>query len=178
MKRISLELNATLNKKLKQYACDHYESPYGKQEDILRDALVEFLNTHGTAQQQVEEIKKNQATVLQSKFQPAAPPASAPTHSTEPAPSALGASAEPATSAVGASAEPKAKRVKKPPKSGAITDEDDAKIRVLLASGIDNMKEIARQIGHEDQYQTVLRHIDKIKKIQVTDAAYGGARKS
>ena len=153
MKRISIELNATLNKKLKKYIHAHYESPFGKQEIVLHDALVEFLNAHGTSQPQVEEIKKNQATVLQSKYQPAAPPASAPTHSTEPA-----------TSALGASAEPKAKRVKKSPKSGAITDEDDAKIRELLASGIDNMREIARQIGHEGQYQTVLRHIDKIKK--------------
>ncbi len=162
MKRISLELNATLNKKLKQYALDHYESPYGKQQEILRDALVEFLNAHGTAQPQVEEIKKKQAAALQSKYQPAASPASAPPHSTE------SPHSEPATSAVGSTAEPKAKRVKKPPKSGAkggkLTDEDDAKIRELLASGIDNMKEIARQIGHEGQYQTVLRHVDKIKK--------------
>ena len=162
MKRISLELNATLNKKLKQYALDHYESSYGKQQDILRDALVEFLNAHGTAQPQVEEIKTNQAAVQQSKYQPAAPPASALSHSTESPHSEL------ATSAVGASAEPKAKRIKKPPKSGStggkLTDEDDAKIRELLASGIDNMKEIARQIGHEGQYQTVLRHIDRIKK--------------
>jgi hypothetical protein len=162
MKRISLELNATLNKKLKQYARDHYESPYGKQQDILHDALVEFLNAHGTAQPQAEEIKKNQTAALQSKYRTAAPSASAPLHSAE------SPHSEPATSAVGASAEPKAKRVKKPPKSGTkggkFTDEDDAKIRELLASGIDNMKEIARQIGHEGQYQTVLRHVDRIKK--------------
>ena len=56
MKRISIELNATLNKKLKKYIHAHYESAFGKQEIVLHDALVEFLNAHGTSQPQVEEI--------------------------------------------------------------------------------------------------------------------------
>ena len=56
MKRISIELNATLNKKLEKYIHAHYESAFGKQEIVLHDALVEFLNAHGTSQPQVEEI--------------------------------------------------------------------------------------------------------------------------
>ena len=56
MKRISIELNATLNKKLKKYIHAHYESTFGKQEIVLHDALVEFFETHGTSQPQVEEI--------------------------------------------------------------------------------------------------------------------------
>jgi hypothetical protein len=58
MKRISIELNATLNKKLKKYIHAHYESAFGKQEIVLHDALVEFLNAHGTSQPQVEEIEE------------------------------------------------------------------------------------------------------------------------
>jgi len=108
MTRISLELNATLNKKLKQYARDHYESPYGKQEDILRDALVEFLNAHGTVQPQAEGVKKNLLSGL---------------------PYPMGSSPEPSSS-LSVAAEPKAKRVKKPPKSGAkgdkLTAEDES----------------------------------------------------
>jgi hypothetical protein len=89
MKRLSIELNATLNKKLEKYIHDHYESPFGKKEIVLHDALVEFLNAHGTTQPQVEEIKLAESGTLTA---------------TEDA-------------AAGASARPKAKRDRKPPKA-------------------------------------------------------------
>jgi hypothetical protein len=64
MKRLSIELNATLNKKLEKYIHDHYESPFGKKEIVLHDALVKFLNAHGTTQPQVEEIKLAESGTL------------------------------------------------------------------------------------------------------------------
>ena len=105
MKRISIELNATLNKKLKKYIHAHYESAFGKQEIVLHDALVEFLNAHGTSQPQVEEIDE----VLT--------PAELGTQQTEPATSHSAESTPATGDAAGASAQPKAKRVRKPPKA-------------------------------------------------------------
>jgi hypothetical protein len=103
MKRISIELNATLNKKLKKYIHAHYESAFGKQEIVLHDALVEFLNAHGTLQPQVEEIDE----VLT--------PAELGTQHTEPTTSHSAESTPVTGDAAGASAQPKAKRVRKPP---------------------------------------------------------------
>ena len=113
MKRISIELNATLNKKLKKYIHAHYESPFGKQEIVLHDALVEFLNAHGTSQPQVEEIDEVLA------------PAELRTQHTEPVTSHSAESTPATGDAAGASAQPKTTRAKKPtkakkpPKSGA-----------------------------------------------------------
>jgi DNA-binding NarL/FixJ family response regulator len=44
MTRISLDLDETLNKALKQYCLNHFREPYGKQQEVLREALVEFLD--------------------------------------------------------------------------------------------------------------------------------------
>jgi len=46
MTKISLELDAALNKRLKQYAIDHYEMSHGKQQAIIRDALIAFLDAN------------------------------------------------------------------------------------------------------------------------------------
>lgn len=52
MTKISLELDAALNKRLKQYALDHYDVPHGKQQMIIRDALIAFLDTNEIKRQQ------------------------------------------------------------------------------------------------------------------------------
>lgn len=58
MTKISLELDAALDKRLKQYALDHYTVAHGKQQQIIRDALIAFLDANeGKRQQKVIEIQ-------------------------------------------------------------------------------------------------------------------------
>jgi hypothetical protein len=160
MTKISLELDAGLNKRLKQFALDNYSNAHGKQQIIIRDALIDYLDAHERASKprQVIEPERNQVVYgmphdgESNKKQPATPVAEDVEFVCVPT--------EPA-------AAPKTKTKAKKPhrgkaKEGKLTDADDARIRELLASGIDNSKEIARQIGHDGQYQTVLRHINKI----------------
>lgn len=58
MTKISLELDAALDKRLKQYALDHYTVAHGKQQQIIRDALIAFLDANeGKRQQKIIEIQ-------------------------------------------------------------------------------------------------------------------------
>jgi hypothetical protein len=61
--KISLELDDALNKRLKQFALDNYQNAHGKQQIIIRDALISYLDSHESARKstkQTQEIKKNQ----------------------------------------------------------------------------------------------------------------------
>ena len=44
MARISLELDAQLNKQLKQYMTDRFGFTHGKQQEVIREALRAFLD--------------------------------------------------------------------------------------------------------------------------------------
>ena len=58
MTKISLELDAALDKRLKQYALDHYTVAHGKQQQIIRDALIAFLDANESkGPQKVIEIQ-------------------------------------------------------------------------------------------------------------------------
>ena len=76
MTKISLELDAGLNKRLKQYALDHYDIPHGKQQMIIRGALIAFLDANeGKKQPEVIEIQPESTSeeiVEECKPEPAA----------------------------------------------------------------------------------------------------------
>ena len=60
MARISLDLDETLNKALKQYCLNHFPDPYGKQQEVLREALVEFLERREIATARPTHEKESQ----------------------------------------------------------------------------------------------------------------------
>lgn len=55
MTKISLELDAGLNKRLKQYVLDHFEVAHGKQQEVIRTALIAFLDAN-ESQNDIEPI--------------------------------------------------------------------------------------------------------------------------
>ncbi len=149
--RISLELSKEMKKRLDMHILNKYGSIHGRQQGIIINALNVYLDKYKNAPVSAhpavetpkpEEIKSAKETLSYGM----------PTNGQRP-------TKEPAT--------PKTK-VKKQLNGRAnvvkLTDEDDRKIRELLASGITNRREIARQIEREKQYETVVRRINKIKK--------------
>jgi len=58
MTKISLEIDEDLNRQLKQYALDKYGRTHGKQQMIIRDALVAYLKEMSRPAVEVESTVK------------------------------------------------------------------------------------------------------------------------
>ena len=133
MTKISLELDAALDKRLKQYALDHYIVAHGKQQQIIRDALVAFLDANESKRQpKVIEIQPESEEVIEVCEQ-------------EPAP------------------KPRTKKVKtgaaKPKTKGLRNDQKAlALIKELWESGERNRTKIGRKIGYAKH--TAIRQIN------------------
>lgn len=71
MARISLELDAQLNKQLKQYMTDRFGFTHGKQQEVIREALRAFLNAgKGAADVAVEKDLANEPVEAMSRSKP------------------------------------------------------------------------------------------------------------
>jgi len=68
MTKISLELDAALNKRLKQYALDHYDIPHGKQQMIIRNALIAFLDANESIEIQPESVTEEVEEVCEPEI--------------------------------------------------------------------------------------------------------------
>lgn len=134
MTKISLELDAALDKRLKQYALDHYTVAHGKQQQIIRDALIAFLDANESKRQpKVIEIQPESEEVIEV-CEP------------EPAP-------KPRTKKVktGGAAKPKTKGLSEDQKALAL-------IKELWENGERNRTEIGRKIGYAKH--TAIRQIN------------------
>lgn len=69
MTKISIDLDKTLNRRLKQFALDKYGSTHGRQQMIIRDALIAYLDAQESKLAEPEECV---ATVLEEGPVPAA----------------------------------------------------------------------------------------------------------
>ena len=71
MAKISLELDAQLNKQLKQYMTDRFGFTHGKQQEVIREALRAFLNADkGAADVAVEKDLANEPVEAMSRSKP------------------------------------------------------------------------------------------------------------
>ena len=71
MARISLELDAQLNKQLKQYMTDRFGFTHGKQQEVIREALRAFLKAgKGAAAIVVEKDLANEPVKATSRSKP------------------------------------------------------------------------------------------------------------
>jgi mRNA-degrading endonuclease RelE of RelBE toxin-antitoxin system len=75
MTKISLEIDEDLNRQLKQYALDKYGRTHGKQQMIIRDALVAYLKDMSKpAKTVVKEVESTVEEVPQEPIKAKAKP--------------------------------------------------------------------------------------------------------